>query len=380
VRIVHVIPGLGTGGAEIVLAALAETLAPATCMHHVVVPSRGTNSENFVSDRLRDAGAQITALGTAGIAGHGVALRNLRRLIRAERPQLIHGWMHYGNLAATIASWGLPNQKHLWAIHQSFNGYSREKPRARLGIRIAARLSSRPDAIVYVSRAAAEQHQTLGFSAANAVVIPNGIDCQRFSPKPEIRSLIRRELGFDEKHLIVGMVARFHPMKDHHTFLQAAASVSQRVPGVRFVLVGHGMDLENTVLAGMISACGVRNSTVLLGERHDLERLYNAFDVLASSSSWGEAFPLVLCEAMACGVPCVTTDVGDSGFIVGDRDRTVPPRNPTALGSALLRLLEADQSWRRAAGAIGRARIAENFSLAAMARRYAELYRALLHG
>ena len=237
----------------------------------------------------------------------------------------------------------------------------------RTVIRLGA-LASRaiPSKIIYGSNAAALAHTRHGYPADASVVIPNGIDVERFRPDEQHRSSIRTELGFADDAIVVGLVGRFDPLKDHRTFIEAAA----RVPGVVFVLAGDGITSDNIDLMTWIRDAGIERHTHLLGRRMDIERVTAAFDV-AVLSSYSEGFPNVVAEAMACGVPCVVTDVGDAAEIVADTGVVVPPRDAAALAAGIIQLISED---RRQRGARARARIESEYSLDAMVARYDALH------
>ena len=174
--------------------------------------------------------------------------------------------------------------------------------------------------------------------------------------------------------ILVGLVARHHPMKDHAGFFHAARLVAQACPSVRFVMIGRGTNSQSPV-ADLARANQLENRVFLLGERSDMPRLTAALDIACSSSAWGEGFSNTIGEAMACGVPCVVTDVGDSAYAVGDTGISVPPNNPQALADAISRLVAAGSERRHCLGEAARRRIETEFSLAAIVHRYEELYR-----
>ena len=206
------------------------------------------------------------------------------------------------------------------------------------------------------------------------VVIPNGFDLEGFKPDSSARVSVRTELGIGPNHPVIGLVARFDPQKDHRSFIDAASILAARLPSAWFVLCGDDVTWDNQELARWIDDAGIRDRVYLLGRRDDIARLLNAFDVASLSSAYGEGFPNVVGEAMACGVPCVVTDVGDSAWIVGDTGRVVPIRDPKALADSWLALVEAGQQARQMLGARARARIIEQFDLEVIAGRYAKLY------
>jgi glycosyltransferase involved in cell wall biosynthesis len=244
---------------------------------------------------------------------------------------------------------------------------------------VNARLSRRiPARIVCCSEATRRVHVQMGYASDKMLVIPNGIDLGRFRPDPRARRSVRAELGLDSEAPLIGMVARFHPLKDHSTFVQAASRLAQLLD-VHFLLCGAGIDVENAELASWIEQAGLSDRFHLLGRREDTPRLFASLD-LSTLSSRSEAFPLVVGEAMACGVPCVVTDVGDAAVIVGTTGIVVPPQDPGALAEAWRRLIEDGPELRRRLGDLARQRIEERYGLADVVTEYECLYRSLAQG
>ena len=209
------------------------------------------------------------------------------------------------------------------------------------------------------------------------VVIPNGFDLAAFRPDPPARWSVRHELSIPAETPLIGLVGRFHPQKDHQTFVQAAAWLHTRLPETHFLLCGDGITWENPTLAAWIETAGLRPCFHLLGRRDDIPRLTAALDLASSSSAYGEGFSNVIGEAMACGVPCVVTDVGDAALLVGSTGRVVPPRTPQALAQEWYALLALEREGKEQLGRAARQRIEAHFSLPAIVARYEALYAAL---
>jgi glycosyltransferase involved in cell wall biosynthesis len=169
-------------------------------------------------------------------------------------------------------------------------------------------------------------------------------------------------------------------MKGHQTFFRAAGALATRHPELRFVLAGRGVVADDPGLAGLVRDNGLEGKVRLLGERQDTFRLYPALDVASLASSWGEGFPNVVGEAMACGVPCVVTDVGDSAWVVGGHGVVVPPDQPEALAAGWASLVQAGPEGRRRMGELARERVVEHFSLERVVAQYEELYNSLPAG
>ena len=371
-RVLHIITGLNTGGAETALCRLLETLrSPA--FEHIVVALGPPGS---LSGRV-GAAAELHHLRMNAARPRPADLWRLRRIVRMSAPDVVHGWMYHANIAATLATVGL-GLPLVWGIRQSLDDLAKEKPLTRLVIGGGARLSRRPQQILYNSAVSARQHETAGYDATRTRVIPNGFDTEVFRPDAANRMRIRQQLALPDDALLIGLVARVHPVKDHTNFLRAAGLFAADCPQAHFVLVGDGADADNPTLSGPISEMNLRNRVHLCGRRTDIQIIDAALDI-GSCSSRGEAFPNAIGEAMACAVPCVATDVGDVSQIIGDTGVVVPASDAPALAAGWARLAALGAPARRVLGLRARQRIIERYSLAAVSGRYADLYTSLIH-
>jgi glycosyltransferase involved in cell wall biosynthesis len=286
--------------------------------------------------------------------------------------------MYHGNLAASIAAVLVPGKSWLvWNIRHSLYGLTSEKLMTRQVIRANRFLSSRPGVILYNSNLSREQHEAFGFKSEFGQVIPNGFDLERFRLSEDAGRITRDSLGISSNSRVVGHVARFHPMKNHHGFVRVAVRVGAELKDAHFVLSGRDVVPDNDALTALVPDA-MRDRFHWLGDREDIPNLMCAMDVLCQSSSWGEGFPNVLGEAMATGVPCVATDVGDSAEIIGDTGLVVPPRNEEALASALMEMLKMPAGDRRVLGRTARNRITERYSLKTVVGEYAAIYEGLV--
>jgi glycosyltransferase involved in cell wall biosynthesis len=375
IKILHVINDLSIGGAEIML-------------YRLLSENDNERYEPVVLS-LMDQGSlrqRIEALDipvhTAGMS-HGMAspasVWRLIRLVRKINPDLIQGWMYHGNLASQIAALFTARKTPVvWSIHCSIYLLSLEKKLTRAVVRLCAPLSKLAARTVFVSRTSQVQHQALRYATGNSCVIPNGIDTTMFAPADEARVSVRQELGLPADALLTGVLGRYHAMKDHSNFLRAAALVSETQPEAHFLLAGRGLDHENRTLRDLIQSLRLSDRVHLLGERTDVAQLVAALDIFALSSAYGESFPVIVGEAMACGVPCVVTDVGDSAWMVSETGYVVPPRDHNALAQACNALLDLGPQGRRGLGQAARKRVADLFSLSSVVATYAELYERTL--
>jgi glycosyltransferase involved in cell wall biosynthesis len=365
-RIVFVITGLDTGGAEMMLLKLCRTMD----RHRFdpVVVSLG--DKGTVGPLLEAQGVTVYTLGMrAGRPSLG-ALLILRRLIKDLAPNVIQGWMYHGNLAASLAGRGY---SVVWGIRQSLYDIGKERLLTRIVIKIGAILSNSSDAIIYNSQTSQEQHARLGYSEIRSRCISNGFDVDVFKPDSSARIRLFQELGLPKTAVVVGLIGRFHPQKDHRSFLRAASIVNSSFPDVHFVMVGNGVTADN-VISTLIVSEDLRCRIHFLGERSDISSLNATFDVACSSSAWGEGFGNTIGEAMSCGVPCVVTDVGDSARIVGDTGLVVQPGSPSDLAEALKKLIALGTGGRKTLGISARQRVIENFSLLKIVNEYQQFY------
>lgn len=369
--ILHVITGLNTGGAETALCRLLESLRPPKFKHVVVA----LGPEGALSTRVCEAAALYHLGMRAGRLSPNDVLR-LRSILRRVQPDVIQGWMNHANFMTTLAGIGL-RVPVVWGIRQTLYSLEHEKTSARWVIRACARLSRRPAWIVYNSQLSRTQHVKLGFHDSRTLVIPNGFDTRAFMPNPDARSRVRAELGIPEDAVAIGLVARMHPMKDHANFLHAAARFVTGHTNAEFVLVGDGVDESSPELMRLVNELQLQSKVHLCGRRMDIAAINNALDVASLSSAWGEGCPNAIGEAMACGTPCVATDIGDVRVIIGETGVVIPPRDPDALCEGWSKLLVLGTEGRHTLGERARQRIVDHYSLAANSDRYAELYRSL---
>ena len=366
-RVLFVTTGLATGGAETMLLKLCSRIDRERFAPSVL----SLSDKGVIGPKLEALRIPVFALGIDPRRPSPARLLRLRAVVRQQQPDVLQGWMYHGNLAASLARFGKPM---LWGVRQSLYDLRNERPLTRWVIRLNAFRSRSAQAIVYNSRVSAGQHRAVGFDASAERVIPNGFDIDHFRPDQDARRQVRAELGLDAEALLIGLIARYHPMKDHLNFLRAAARLNAPGHSVRFVLAGRGMDGANRVLADAARELQLQERIFLLGERDDVARLTAALDIATSASAWGEGFANAIGEAMSCAAPCVVTDVGDSAWIVGDTGKVVPARDPVALADAWRSLIEAGGAQRRTLGQKARERVIENFSLGAIVKQYEDLY------
>jgi glycosyltransferase involved in cell wall biosynthesis len=373
IRLLHVINSFTFGGAEAMLCSLLLRHDRSRFDLSVV----SLIDDLSVAQPILDAGIPITVIGMRPGVPDPRGVARLAGHIRRLRPHVIQSWMDHSNFITAVANRCAGRTPLAWGIHHSEHLPGVAKRSTLLTVAACAKLSGRlTRKIVYCSEQSRRSYEKRGFAPMRGTVIPNGFDLSRFGPDAAARAAVRDEVGVPPDAPLVGLVARYDPFKDHATFFRAAALVARANPAAHFLLCGHKVDRDNRELAQLASDPALAGRCHLLGRRADVQRVYAALDVLASSSI-SEAFPLAVGEAMASGVPCAVTDVGDSSLLVGTTGKVVPPRDPAALAAAIETLLAMPPEQRQALGRAARARVEERFTLEAVTGRYEDLYEQL---
>ncbi len=362
-KIAFLTTSLEYGGAERQLVSLATGLH--ANQHEVVIIV--CYGDGPLANDLRRAGVPIRFLNKRGRWDQVGFVWRLIRAARAEQPDILHSYLGVPNLLTILIKPLFPHVKMVWGVRSSHVDLSQYSQLSHFVTRLEVMLSPFADLIIVNSQAGRDYQINKGFAAQKLIVIPNGIDTDQFCPDPAAREQVRAEWGIADQEMLIGLVARLDPMKDHPMFLRAAALLAQERSDVRFVCVGDGPEAYHHELQRLNEELHITERVIWAGARRDMPAVYNALDICASSS-YGEGFPNVIGEAMACGVPCVATDVGDSAWIIGDTGIVVPPRDPQALADGWHKLLDSQVNHEAV-----RARIVSMFSRDTLIKKTAEV-------
>lgn len=357
-KVAFLTPTLERAGAERQLVAVACSLRRRGHDVEVVTLYRRRHSFEAV---LRREGVSVRALLEENAPGWKLllALPRLIRTLRREHPDVVHAYLTLPNILAVLLR---PFARRVpVAMGILATAPEREPtPVVRLVYRLEAVCSRFASAIFVNSRASRSWVVGRGFPANRVHTVLTGIDTDEFAFDPEGRATFRAEWGVDDDEILIGRVGGLRPIKDHPTFLRAAAVVAKQRPDARFVVIGSGDGSAQQPLEHLARDLGFGDRVVWAGPIDAMPQAMSALDLLVSSSK-SESFPNVLGEAMACGVPCVTTDVGDSVLIVGDVGEAVPPGSPEELAGATLRLLERLEREPDELRRLVRERVVEHF-------------------
>lgn len=324
---------------------------------------------------LQSQGIQVTTLNISPIIPSLFSFAQLIKILRKERPDVVQTWMYHADFLGGLAARLAGIDAVVWGIRHSTLEPGKSKRTTIWIAKILGMISKWiPKRIAVNAKSALDVHLNMGYFQKKMCLIPNGYDLTKFKPNIENDDFSQRDVQIDRSISLIGMVGRFNPQKDHLNLIQALAIIHSRKILFQCLLIGDDVDDNNHFLTKKINELNLLDTVRLTGSRTDIPMVMNSLDLHVLSSS-SEAFPNVVAEAMACGTPCVVTDVGDAAYIVGDTGWIVPPKDPEALANAIMAALaeKGAESWDiRCKKA--RARIEENFSIERMVQSYHELW------
>lgn len=376
VRVLHVISGLNIGGAELMLKRLIESQLESPQYQHMVV---SLTELGVIGPQLQAKGVRVVDLQMKGFTSTLSALYHLYSLIREYSPAIVQTWMYHADFLGGLAARAAGHRNVIWGIRTT--DLERGGKRSTRVIRmLCAKLSKIvPIQIVCAAEASKKVHIQIGYDAAKMLVIPNGFDFSRLYASDEQRVAFRKAISLTDDHLVVGSLGRFNPVKDQANFIAATRLLADHYPMIRFLMVGRGLDKDNEALIRLINETGFADRYVLLGERQDVAVCLKSMDIFCLHSQT-EGFPNVLGEAIAVGVPCVSTDVGDASILLGGNGILVPPGDALSLSKGLEQMIQKNDKERRQSASDARARLLNEFNLSLTSERFARLYESLAKG
>ncbi|BDS05307.1 hypothetical protein NT6N_03470 [Oceaniferula spumae] len=378
-KVIHLVNDVGYGGAQVLLKRLSIGLKE-DGFDQTVISVLPLEPIGKLAPEFEKAGIRVLALDVDGPISGVRGLFKLASILRETQPDLLQTWMFHsaliGEISALLSLRKIPT---LWSIHHTKLGKESSKLPTRIIHRMLAAISPvLPDSIIYCSKAGLDLHHQSGFDPSKSELIFNGTDTEIYRPNHEAKAALRTELGIPMDAPLIGMAGRYHPQKDFANLLRAFAMVQQVIPDAHLLACGPDVTCDTEALRVLADACPSPEKVHLIGPRRDMVNIYPALTLGALSSCEGEAFPLVLGEAMSCEVPCVATDVGDSALIIGDTGRIVQPRDSKALAAEMILLLKLSPEAFEQLGKNARQRVRDKFALDTYVKAHGSLYRHLL--
>jgi len=368
-KLCHITTGLNIGGAEMFLLNLAKSLKALGYQQTIIsLQAKGDLSEKISSENI-----DLIHLGICRYPWTWWGIFKLPFILHKISPDVLQTWLYHADLIGGLSSI-FGGTKLVWNVRQTDISAKHNKREIIIVARVTALLSKYlPVKIICCSESVKASHINIGYTESKIAVIPNGCDTSLYKHDGERRKATRSEMGIEENDVVIGRFGRFDPQKDYKNFISAADIVQSTHKHVWFLMAGENIGPENNKLMKWISRSRVPERFILLGKRNDLPDLYQAVDIMVSSSL-GEGFPNVVAEAMSSEVPCVVTDVGESSGLVGNTGRTVPKKDMKKLADACLELVNIGDIERRKLGKAARSRIVNRYSLERSVTDYSKLY------
>ncbi len=332
-------------------------------------------------EQLSSAGVRIEALKMKSALDMPKAFFRIKTLLREFNPNIVQTWMYHSDFLGGLAAYTSGFKNIIWGIHRTSLSWNDSKITLIL-MKLCALMSSwLPKKIIPVAQAAKIHHIAAGYEPSRMEVIPNGFDFAKLTATQKQREEFRKSCGFSEDEIIIGCLGRFHPVKGQDNFVKAAALVLKANPEakIKFLMVGDECDQKNTELMGWVNQYALNDSIVLLGNRTDVPICLSGMDIFCMPSRT-ECFPLCLGEAMAMGLPCVATDVGDTGFLSGGTTILVPPQDEEALAKGLFKVAALAKPKRIEMGEKAKIRVLSEFAIEKANDRYDAVYREIMTG
>ncbi|WP_442114272.1 glycosyltransferase family 4 protein [Pseudomonas sp. NUPR-001] len=377
-KVLHVIVGLNVGGAELMLKRLIESQLNWPEYEHSVI---SLTDIGIIGPQLQAQGVLVSSLEMRNLLGAPKALCSLYGKIRQLQPDIVQTWMYHADLLGGLAARAAGVRNVIWGVRTT--DLSKGGKRSTRLIRKLCAFLSRllPSKIVCAAEASRNAHVKIGYDSSRMEVIPNGFDLSRLVATNTQRDAIRKSCSITNEQIVIGSLGRFNPVKDQANFVEATGILAKRYPSLRFMMVGRGLESSNQVLTNLIEATGYPDRYILLGERQDVPACLISMDIFCLHSKT-EGFPNVLGEAMAVGVPCVATDVGDAALLLGGNGIVVPPQDADSLANGLENMIQLPQERRELLANQSKARIFNEFSLERASLRFRDLYDSLIeaHG
>ena len=361
IRIVFLVRSLGFGGMERQLLALVKGIDQARFEVTILCFYAG----GALLPEFEQAGVPVVTLGKGGRWEVVIFLGRLVKVIRSLQPDILHAYLPVPNFLAALLKLVFPRLHIVMGVRTSGKDLRQYDWTFRVSFWLEKLFSGLADLVIINSLAGKTTYEKKGFNPRKLLVISNGVDTALYRADPQAGAPLRQAWGVPAG-VLVGVIGRLDPMKGHLVFLQAAARLVSEFPALRLVCVGDGPRVYRRKLEEMSVSLGLQERLTWVKARREVAAVYNALDICCSASVFGEGFPNVVGEAMACGIPCVVTDVGDSAMVVGETGRVAPVSDVEALAQALRTMILFSATERSTLGELARQRILSNFSLQRM--------------
>ena len=363
-KVLHIINSIDLGGAENIFFNLIKESNKSKLII-ISLTSRGIYGEY-----LKKNGFKVFELNLKKNIFSFFGFIRLINLISKFKPQIVHTWMYHSNLIGGLAAKISGIKKIYWSIHHDYE-YSNLLMMIEMKILLLLSYFV-PNKLIYCSKSTKVNHINKGYKKKDTIVIENGVSTDIFKPNSKLRKKIRNELNINNNCLLLGNISRYHPIKDHDTLLKSLVKLKNYKVNFKCVLAGSGLNNKNIKLIKKISMHKLENEIILFGKCLEVYNLLNSLDLNILSSK-SESFPLILIEAMSCGIPCISTNVGEAKKIIGNTGWIVEAENPEDLANCIYRIY-TKKTLLKDKSNLSRKRVERLYKLEEMNRKYSSLY------
>lgn len=369
-KIIHVIIGLDVGGAESMLKKLVRSqVKDFEKYEHSVV---SLTTIGAIGKELKQEGVEVKALGMNTAFSSFLVILKLIKIFKFKKPDVVQTWMYHADLIGGVAAAIAGVKCILWGI-RSTNIRLGNSRLTSIVQKVCALLSYHiPTKIVCVAEKSMNAHVNAGYDKSKMLVINNGFDLERFLFAEKERKKIRDNLGV-KNNFVIGSVGRFNPAKNHFLLISVVEKIIPYGVDIVFLLVGRGVNNTENEFYKKIKEKGLLSYFLLIGEVSDIRKYYQAMDVFCLHSDT-EGFPNVLGEAMASGLPCISTDAGDARKILGDDSMVVDCGDADGIAERIVRLQRLSSLERGRMGKVNMEKIKENYSIKKISQKFQDLY------
>jgi glycosyltransferase involved in cell wall biosynthesis len=370
IKILFIITGLSTGGAEKMLHKLLQRINRSRFQCRVV----SLTDFGSVGQQIENLGIDVIALNFHRRYLIVPGVWRLVSILRNWKPDVASTWLYHADIIGGLAALFTAVPHVIWNVRNSTLIGSGRFKMTKIIVKLCAWLSNViPDRIIVNSKRARDLHVNLGYTEKKFHVIPNGFDIESFKPNKIASEEIRKQFDIPEDSILIGLFGRYDPQKNHLGFINSAHIVLKKIPDVIFLMVGRNINNANSNLVSQLKSKNIIKNFILADEQSDMPSFYAALDFLCLPSL-GESFPNVLGEAMAAGVPCIVSDVGDCAEIIGDGGFVVPPADTESLAKALISAINLSTLDREQLGRIARKKILDTYSIDYIVGQYETLF------
>ncbi len=375
IRIVHIITTLERGGAQRILSEVIKNKKHNREYQHIVI---SLTSEKGFTKEIENYAEKIYYLNGKNIISFPALIFQAFLLIRSLKPDIIQSWLYHADFTASFLGLFFKNIPILWTVHHASYSLKYESFHSKLIVYLLSKLSNYlPIKIIYCSKYSFDVHKKLGYSKSKSKIVMNGIDMNKFRPNKKLGESFRESINIKEKEFLIGFIGRYDPNKGINCFLKTVKEIKNtKNKNIRFLICGHRMNKNNKNLVSEIKNLNLIKDVILLGEKRNMESIYNGIDLLICTSLT-ESFGLVAVEALACGKKVISSDLPALREII-EEENLIEPNNYLIFAKKSINLMKKDVKQKLSEERNIRDSVLKKYNIDNTVRGYYDIYKDIL--